>query len=154
MSFLRLLLVLAVFCAPIVEAGHSSEVDCEELNCLVCHANADEDQNCSSHLSLIALKPAESIFSHRELLVDKALNLHLPIRGPPQQERGEYVWAYSKDVFSYPSVQSCFVFSYLRLCTPKIQIVKTSIVWSVMPVWTRLTRIRNSFSSLISLLQI
>ena len=91
MSFFRLLLVIAVFCAPLVEVNHADEIDCEEQNCLVCHANTDEYQSSSSHPFFLAVKPTDLIFSAGDRLVDKALKTNLSIRGPPHYVRDESV---------------------------------------------------------------
>ena len=91
MVSLRLVLVIAIFCVPIAEAGHSDEIDCDKLDCLVCHANANEDQSSFSQPRNVATKPARLIISHLGLLIGNAFSVNLPIRGPPRQERGEYV---------------------------------------------------------------
>ena len=82
-------LVLVIFCSSVVEVGHSDEIDCEEQNCLVCHANTDEYQGSSDHPLFLAVKPADLIFSAGDRLVDKVLKANLSIRGPPRYARGE-----------------------------------------------------------------
>ena len=89
MSFLRLFLVVAVFYAPLVDVSHADEVDCDEQNCLVCHANAEEYQSSSGHPLFLSVKPADLIFSTGDRLVDEALKANLSIRGPPRYVRGE-----------------------------------------------------------------
>ena len=89
MSFLRLLLVVAAFYAPLVEVSHADEIDCDEQNCLVCHANTDEYQTSSGHTLFLSVKPADLIFSTGDRLRDKVLKANLPIRGPPWYVRGE-----------------------------------------------------------------
>ena len=89
MPFLRLLLVIAVFYAPLVEASHADEIDCDEQNCLVCHANTDEYKSSSGHPLFLAVKPTDLIFSTGDRLVDEALKAILSIRGPPRHVRGE-----------------------------------------------------------------
>tara|TARA_B100000427_G_scaffold276282_1_gene245114 strand:- start:23 stop:298 length:276 start_codon:yes stop_codon:yes gene_type:complete len=91
MSFLRLLLFIAVFYTPLLEASHSDEIDCDEQNCLICHANTDEYEESSGHPLFLAVKPADLIFSVEDRLVDKALKANLSIRGPPRNVTGEYV---------------------------------------------------------------
>ena len=89
MSFLRLLLVIFVFYAPLVEATHADEIDCDEQNCLVCHVNIDEYQSISGHPLFLSVKAADLIFSTGDRLVDEALKAILSIRGPPRHVRGE-----------------------------------------------------------------
>ena len=91
MSFLRLFLVIAVFYAPLLGASHSDEIDCEEQNCLVCHANTDEYQGSPSHPLFLAVELADLILSAGDRLVDKELKANLSIRGPPRYLKGEYV---------------------------------------------------------------
>ena len=89
MSFLRLFLVVAVFYAPLAEVSHADEIDCDEQNCLVCHANTDEYQSSSDHPLFLSINPADLIFSTGDRLVDKVLKANLSIRGPPRHVRGE-----------------------------------------------------------------
>ena len=91
MSFLRLLLVVAVFFAPLVEVSHADNIDCDEQNCLVCHANTGEYQSSSGHPLFLAVKPTDLIFSTGDRLVDKAHKTNLSIRGPPRYVRDESV---------------------------------------------------------------
>ena len=89
MSFLRLLLVIFVFYALLVEASHADEIDCDEQNCLVCHANTDEYQSISGHPLFFSVKAADLIFSIGDRLVDEVLKANLSIREPPRHVRGE-----------------------------------------------------------------
>ena len=89
MSFLRLLLVIFVFYAPLVEASHADEIDCDEQSCLVCHVNIDEYQSISGHPLFFSVKAADLIFSTGDRLVDEGLKANLSIRGPPRHVRGE-----------------------------------------------------------------
>ena len=84
-----MILIVVIFCSSVVEAVHADEIDCEEQNCLVCHANTDEYQGGADHPLFLALKPADLIFSAEDRFLDKALKANLSIRGPPRYVRGE-----------------------------------------------------------------
>lgn len=88
-SLVGLTLIVVIFCSSVVEAVHADEIDCEEQNCLICHANTDEYESGASHPLFLAVKPADLIFSAEDRLVDKALKAYLSIRGPPRYVRGE-----------------------------------------------------------------
>ena len=90
-SLVGLTLVAVISCSSVVEAVHSDEIDCEEQNCLVCHANTDEYQGSASHPLFLAVALADLIFSAGDRLVDKELKANLSIRGPPRYLKGEYV---------------------------------------------------------------
>jgi len=90
-SLVGLTLIAVIFCSAVVEAVHADEIDCEEQNCLVCHANTDEYQGSASHPLFLAEELADLIFSAGDRLVDKELKASLSIRGPPRYLKGEYV---------------------------------------------------------------
>ena len=84
-----LLLCATLLCAPVAQAWHADEPDCNDVSCLICHANADEESISLSQLFEIALTLPDLSASHYEPVHDKAPTIRLPIRGPPWRERGE-----------------------------------------------------------------
>ena len=56
--FLSVILV-SVF---VIEASHAEEDDCDELSCLICHANADTEQTKLGQSFEIFFTPAEPNF--------------------------------------------------------------------------------------------
>ena len=151
MSFLRLLLVVAAFYAPLFGVSHGDEIDCDEQNCLVCNAYTDEYRSCSSHPFFLVVKPTDLIFSAEDKMARELLKANQSIREPPQYGyvRGKSAWEYSKNISPYLSVWSCFVLSLQRLQTLKSQIVKNFIVWCAMPIWTKSTWSQASSSILM-----
>ena len=84
-----LLLCATLLCAPVAQALHADEPDCNDRSCLICHANADEESISLSQLFVIALPLPDLSFSHYEPVRDKAPTIRLPVRGPPRRERGD-----------------------------------------------------------------
>ena len=82
--FLSVLLVSV----SVIEASHAEEDDCDELSCLICHANADTEQTKLSQSFEIFFKPAEPNFLSLKLLLGKESKIRIPIRAPPQQDDG------------------------------------------------------------------
>ena len=82
--FLSVLLVSV----SVIEASHAEEDDCDELSCLICHANADTEQTNLSQSFEIFFTPAEPNFLSLKLLLDKESKIRVPIRVPPQQNDG------------------------------------------------------------------
>ena len=84
-----LLLCATLVCAPVAQALHADEPDCNDLSCLICHANADEESISLSQLFVIALPLPDLSFSHYEPVRDKAPTIRLPVRGLPWRESGD-----------------------------------------------------------------
>ena len=84
-----LLLCSTLLCAPVAQALHADEPDCNDLSCLICHANADEESISLSQLFVIALPLPDLSFSHYEPVRDKAPTIRLPVRGLPWRESGD-----------------------------------------------------------------
>ena len=84
-----LLLCATLLCAPVAQAWHADEPDCNDVSCLICHANADEESISLSQLFQIALTLPDLSFSHYQPVHDKAPTIRPPVRGPPWRERGE-----------------------------------------------------------------
>ena len=87
--YFSLFLCANLLCSPVAQAWHAVEPDCNDLSCLICHANADEESISLSQLFEIAIPLPDLSFSHYEPVRDKAPTIRLPIRGPPWRERGE-----------------------------------------------------------------
>ena len=83
-AFLSVLLVSV----SVIEASHAEEDDCDELSCLICHANADPEQTKLSQSFEISFTPAEPKFLSLKLLLGKESKIRTPIRAPPQQDDG------------------------------------------------------------------
>jgi len=83
-AFLSVLLVSV----SVIEASHAEKDDCDELSCLICHANADTEQTKLSQSFEISFTPAEPNFLSLKLLLGKESKIHTPIRAPPQQDDG------------------------------------------------------------------
>ena len=84
-----LLLCATLLCARVAQALHADEPDCNDLSCLICHANADEESISLSQLFVIALPLPDLSFSHYEPVRDKAPTIRLPVRGLPWRESGD-----------------------------------------------------------------
>ena len=84
-----LLLCATLLCAPVAQALHADEPDCNDLSCLICHANADEESISLSQLFVIALPLPDLSFSHYGPVRDKAPTIRLPVRGLPWRESGD-----------------------------------------------------------------
>ena len=56
----------------VIEASHAEKDDCNDVSCLICHANADEESISLSQLFEIALTLPDLSFSHYEPVHDKA----------------------------------------------------------------------------------
>ncbi len=82
-----MLLAITIFYTPLVEASHAEEPDCEDLHCLVCHANMDEEHVSSPQLLKTNLISPDLNLNHRALLLDKASKALAPIRAPPSMSR-------------------------------------------------------------------
>ena len=72
----------------VIEASHAEEDDCDELSCLICHANADTEQTKLSQSFEIFFTPAEPNFLSLKLPLDRVSEIRIPIRAPPQQNEG------------------------------------------------------------------
>ena len=72
----------------VIEASHAEKDDCDDLSCLISHANADTEQTKLSQSFEIFFTPAEPNFLSLKLPPDKESNIHIPIRAPPQQDDG------------------------------------------------------------------
>ena len=78
-----LLLCVTLLCALVAQAWQADEPDCNDLSCLICHVNADEESISLSQLFEMALPLADLSFSHYEPIRDKTPTIRLPARGPP-----------------------------------------------------------------------
>ena len=72
----------------VIEASHAEKDDCDELSCLICHANADTEQTKLSQSFEIFFTPAEPKFLSLKLPLDRVSEIRIPIRAPPQQNEG------------------------------------------------------------------
>ena len=87
-SWERILQILAliIFYAPVAEALHADALDCDEETCLVCHASSEEKAASLILPCEFYPAPAHPGTSTYELILDKAPQRRLSIRGPPSYE--------------------------------------------------------------------
>ena len=76
-----------LLCVQVLEVAHAEEPDCEDLHCLVCHANMDEEHVSSTQLLKTNFISLYLNLNHRALLLDKASKALPPIRAPPSRSR-------------------------------------------------------------------
>ena len=89
----RLLLVLTVviFCAPVAQAFHLDGLDCDNLNCLICHANSDEESTSLVLSYKLYLPLADLSISPYKSIPKQATTRLVLIRAPPLRGRREYI---------------------------------------------------------------
>ena len=73
--------------AQVLEAGHAEEPDCNELTCLFCHANAEEDSATPNQFLRTAFFYEEENRTFSESSLSKAPDSTLSIRAPPKHFR-------------------------------------------------------------------
>jgi len=78
------LLCVLLLGAQVLEAGHAEEPDCNELTCLFCHANAEEDSATPNQFLRTAFLRGEENRTFLESSLSKAPDSTLSIRAPPQ----------------------------------------------------------------------
>ena len=82
-KYLLLCLFVVLFSVQALEVAHAEEPDCEDLHCLVCHANMDEGHVSLNQIFKTNFIPADLNLNHRALVLDRAPKALLPIRAPP-----------------------------------------------------------------------
>ena len=80
-TYFPLSFCVILFCIQVLEVAHAEGPDCEDLHCLVCHANMDKE-HVKTNFILLSLN-----LNHRALLLDKESKALLPIRAPPSRSR-------------------------------------------------------------------
>ncbi len=86
-TYFPLFFFLILLCIQVLEVVHAEEPDCEDLHCLVCHANMDEEHVSSPQLLKTDLISPDPNLNHRALLLDKASTALPPIRAPLSSSR-------------------------------------------------------------------
>ena len=86
-KYFPLCFCVILLCVQVLEVAHAEEPDCEDLHCLVCHANMDEEHVSSTQLLKTNFIPLSLNLNHRALLLDKASKALPPIRAPPSRSR-------------------------------------------------------------------
>lgn len=76
-----------LLCAQVLQVAHAEEPDCEDLHCLVCHANMDEEHVSSNQLFKTNFIPLDLNLNHLTLLLNRASKALPPIRAPPNRRR-------------------------------------------------------------------
>ncbi len=84
-TYFPLSFCVILFCIQVLEVAHAEGPDCEDLHCLVCHANMDKEHVSSSQLLKTNFILLSLNLNHRALLLDKASKALLPIRAPPSR---------------------------------------------------------------------
>ena len=82
-KYFPLCLCLIPLSVQVLEVAHAEEPICEDLYCLVCHADMDEEQVSSNHFFKTNFIPTDFNLNHRALVLDRAPKALLPIRAPP-----------------------------------------------------------------------
>ena len=68
----------------LLEGVHAEEPDCEDLHCLVCHANMDEADANPEQLFKSNFITTDLNLTHRALVLDRAPKALPLIRAPPR----------------------------------------------------------------------
>ncbi|MGB0559223.1 MAG: hypothetical protein ACPGKO_05465 [Pseudohongiellaceae bacterium] len=84
-KYFPLCLCVILLSVQVLEVAHAEEPDCEDLHCLVCHANMDEEHVSSNQLFKTNFIPSDLNLNHRALVFDRAPKALLPIRAPPSR---------------------------------------------------------------------
>ena len=84
-KYFPLCLCAILLSVQVLEVVHAEDPDCEDLNCLVCHANMDEEHVSSNQLFKTNFITKDLNLNHPPLVLDRTPKALLPIRAPPSR---------------------------------------------------------------------
>ena len=77
-------LCASLLCVQLLDVVHAEDPDCEDLHCLVCHANMDEADANPEQLFKSNFITTDLNLTHRALVLDRAPKALTLIRAPPR----------------------------------------------------------------------